>query len=341
MNKLWISIIIAPIFSAILVAIHLTIIFHENYNGPDSIFKIAHGEGFASINYRLNKEGLVNNPRLFHYYAKFNNVISKFKAGPYKIKNGMHMGDIMELLVNGQAITTAITIPEGKNIYEIADILEKFKICSKSKFLILTKDHSLLRENNLYSEVSTEGYLYPDTYNFSPSTPARKVITTMLRVFNEKVQSLDFSKSHLSKREVIILASIVEKETGAEFERPIIAGVYLNRLKKNMRLYSDPTTIYGVFETYNGNLKKKHLQQRTPYNTYRINGLPKGPIANPGLESIKAVLSPKIHNHLYFVSRNDGTHEFTETYKEHLLAVKKYQQTRANRVGKSWRDLQK
>ena len=186
-----------------------------------------------------------------------------------------------------------------------------------------------------------EGYLYPNTYDFNENTPAESVIKTMVREFHKKTQELDFSKSpsSLSKHEVVILASIVEKETGAKRERPIIAGVFHNRLKKKIRLQSDPTTIYGIFENFNGNLRKIHLQQKTPYNTYRINGLPHGPISNPGIDSIKAVLRPTKHNYLYFVSKNDGTHVFSSTYKEHLSAVTKHQKNRRNRMGKSWRNL--
>ena len=143
-----------------------------------------------------------------------------------------------------------------------------------------------------------------------------------------------------SPDEALILASIVEKETGAKWERPAIAGVYLNRIHKKMRLQADPTTIYGIFENYNGNLRKSDLLTETPYNTYKINGLPLGPIANPGLAAITATLNPEKHNNLYFVSKNDGTHIFTPTYKAHLEAVKEWQQKRENRTGKSWRDLQ-
>ena len=163
----------------------------------------------------------------------------------------------------------------------------------------------------------------------------------MLEEFKKNTQSLPMTSGSLSPLEVIILASIVEKETGAEWERPIIAGVFLNRMKKKMRLQSDPTTIYSFFEKFSGNLSKENLKQKNPYNTYKIKGLPPGPICNPGLSAIKAVLSPEQHNYLYFVSKNDGVHEFTSTYPEHVKAVKRWQQTSTNRAGKSWRDLKK
>ena len=161
----------------------------------------------------------------------------------------------------------------------------------------------------------------------------------VIKQFKQVTGALDLSHPFLSPHDVIILASIVEKETGAKWERPTIAGVYLNRLRKPMRLQADPTTIYGIWETYNGNLRRKHLLQKTAYNTYKMSGLPLGPIANPSLAAIKAVLNPKKHNFLYFVSKNDGTHVFTPTYKKHQQAVNYWQKNIRRRKGKSWRDL--
>jgi len=137
-------------------------------------------------------------------------------------------------------------------------------------------------------------------------------------ISKKKTKNLSFQTAplNLKKNEVITLASVVEKETGAAWERPKIAGVFLNRLKKRMRLQSDPTTIYGIYEGFNGNLRKRHLLEMTPYNTYKIPALPIGPIANPGTEAIKAVLRPDSHSYLYFVSKNDGTHVFSKTYKD-------------------------
>jgi UPF0755 protein len=155
-----------------------------------------------------------------------------------------------------------------------------------------------------------------------------------------RTKGIDFSVSEFNKKDTIILASIVEKETGAGWERPKIAGVFINRLKKGMRLQSDPTVIYGIFPSYNGNITKKMLQTPTPYNTYTKRGLPPGPIAGPGLDAIYAVLSPDVkEGFLYFVSRNDGTHVFSKTYEDHNKAVITFQKDRKNRVGRSWRDL--
>ncbi len=343
MKKIIMFIVAAPLISSILILTHVWVLMNQSYEGPKTKFTIQRGESFSSINYRLHKNEIINNPRLFHYYAKYKKSITKFKVGTYHINPGETIPDIVDKLVNGSPIMISVTIPEGKNMYEIGRILEKKGVTSYQTFIKIAKKTTLIDAFNIegvdVGPKTVEGYLYPDTYRFIPNSPASLVIKTMVLLFKKKTNTLDFSSSKLSKHQVITLASIVEKETGAKAERPLISGVFHNRLKKRMRLQSDPTTIYGIFETFNGNLRKKHLLEKTPYNTYKISGLPLGPIANPGLEAITAVLNPESHNYYYFVSHNDGTHEFTSTYRDHLKAVDKYQKNRRNRKGKSWRDL--
>ena len=310
-----------------------------NYQGHEIEFTIRPGEPFSRINHRLKKQEIINDSTLFYRMARVKKLVDKFRVGTYTVSPGMNMDDLFVLFTTGAGKGIKVTFPEGKNLYEMAKILEEKKIIkSKSNFIEVAKSSEVASSLNIESP-TVEGYLYPDTYEFPAEIQPKTVIKKMVRNFFAKTKKLDFTRSKLSPHEVIILSSIVEKETGAGFERPIIAGVFLNRLNKKMRLQSDPTTIYGIYENFNGNLRKKHLRQKTPYNTYRINGLPKGPISNPGLESIKAVLMPKKHQYLYFVSQNDGTHIFTKTYKEHLAAVNKWQKTRRNRQGKSWRQL--
>jgi UPF0755 protein len=250
------------------------------------------------------------------------------------------MVELLNILLHGKSKTIAVTIPEGKNIFEIGKILERKNIIQYAKFITLAKDRTFTKSLGIPAE-RVEGYLFPETYHFTKQSPAKIVIKTMVNQLKKKTKNLNFRQGNLTPHQIIILASIVEKETGAGWERPIIAGVFLNRLKKHMRLQSDPTTIYGIFEHFNGNLKKKHLLEKTPYNTYKISGLPKGPICNPGLEAINAVLHPKKHNYLYFVSMDDGTHVFSARYSDHVRAVNKYQKSRKYRQGRSWRDLHK
>jgi UPF0755 protein len=183
--------------------------------------------------------------------------------------------------------------------------------------------------------------LFPDTYGVTRSESAKDIIAKMVRRYHQIVDPSWPARARqigFSMHEVVIFASIVEKETGAAWERPLISSVFHNRLKKRIRLQSDPTVIYGI-KNYSGNITKADLRRKTPYNTYRIAGLPAGPISNPGKEALHAALYPKKSPYIYFVSRNDGTHVFSKTLKEHNRAVYKYQKLRKHRVGKSWRDL--
>ncbi len=310
------------------------------YQGESQEILIKPGEGFAKINYRLYQKGIIKNPRFFHYYAKFNGKMDKLKSGLYLFNKGVTTPDVITTLSEGKSRLYQVTIPEGKNLYQIAGILEAKKIISdKVKFIKIAKQPELLQKYNIPKAVNIEGYLFPDTYRFSPKSSPELVIQTMIQQHFHQTRNLNFDHPKLSRHQLITLASVVEKETGAKFERKTIAGVFFNRLKKRMRLQSDPTTIYGIYENFNGNLRRKHLREKTPYNTYAIYGLPVGPIANPGIEAIKAVLSPENHQFLYFVSKNNGTHVFSKTYKEHSKAVNFWQKIKANREGRSWRDL--
>jgi UPF0755 protein len=175
--------------------------------------------------------------------------------------------------------------------------------------------------------MTLEGYLFPDTYFFSKETDCKTLITKMVSTFHKTFNDMWKARAKeldLSVHEVVILASIIEKETGNAKERAVISSVFHNRLKRNMRLESDPTVIYGVSD-YHGRIRYKHLRRVTPYNTYKINGLPAGPIANPGALALKAALYPARTNYLFFVSKNDTTHQFSTNLKDHNKAVKKYQ----------------
>lgn len=338
-SKLFLFLIAAPTFAILLAAIQVYYYLAIwTYSGSDKTFTVKPGESFSSINYRLKKEGLISNARIFHRYASLKNLMGSFKAGEYIIEPDSNMLDVMNILITGKSKTISITIPEGKNMYEIGKMLESKKITSYQDFIHTAKDIDFVHSLNIPAE-TVEGYLFPETYYFTRNTPAPLVIKTMVHQFFEMTKSLTFSQGKLTNFQIITLASIVEKETGAAWERPKIAGVFLNRLHKRMRLQSDPTTIYGIYEHFDGNLRKRDLLEKTPYNTYKISGLPRGPISNPGLKSIKAVLHPEHHRNLYFVSMNDGTHVFSEKYSDHVKAVNKYQKSRKYREGRSWRDL--
>ena len=331
--------VMAPLLSVVLIALRIyysAVIW--KYPGADYRFTISPNEHFATINTRLKNENLIHSSRLFHHYSQYKGIMTKFKPGLYVIKRGSNLLDVVNTLLNEKSLIPFFTVAEGKNMFEIAAMLEAAKITTAAEFLAEAKDKNLLDEFKIDGD-SAEGYLYPESYDFTPNLPAKQVIRTMLKEYQKKSANIEWKKSELSSKEVMILASMVEKETGDKSERPVIAGVFLNRLKIKMRLQSDPTTIYGMFENYKGNITKKDLLTPSDYNTYTLPGLPKGPISNPGLASINAVLNPAAHKYLYFVSQNDGTHLFSESYEKHQEAVKKWQQTAKNREGHSWREL--
>jgi len=330
--------IVAPLLALLMIGAHVSYLFKSTYKGPDKQFVVQTGDTFGKINQRLYDKGFISNTRLFHYYAKYLNCMGKFKAGEFTIRSESQMADIISTLVYGQPNLINITVPEGKNIYEVAKLFQDSGITDEKSFLSVATDPKIVQSIEPGAP-SLEGYLYPETYKFAAKTPAKSVVLSMVDLFNKKTADINFSHPFLTKHQIIILASVVEKETGAKFERPAIAGVFTNRLKKKMRLESDPTTIYGIWTRYKGNIKKSDLLEYTPYNTYKIPALPLGPIANPSLEAIKAVLSPEVSDYLFFVSKNDGTHVFTKSYSDHLKAVEDFQRNARARTGKSWRDL--
>ena len=189
-----------------------------------------------------------------------------------------------------------------------------------------------------------EGFLYPDTYHFNKTMTSEDMIHQMVHHANQMWSKADQSTAEtlgMSRFQIITLASIIEKETGAPNERPMISSVFHNRLRKKMKLQSDPTTIYGMWDRYRGKIHKSDLQEANPYNTYSVYGLPQGPIGNPGRDAITAALNPVNTDFLFFVSHNDGTHEFSRSLDDHNRAVRKFQLDPKAREGKSWRDLQK
>ncbi len=330
--------VIAPLLAVLMIGATVAFIFTRPYQGEDATFTVQNGDTFGKINKRLYDQGLINNTRLFHYYGQYKGVLTKFRAGNFTIPRGSTMAQVMDTLVYGQPNLTSITIPEGKNMYEIAKLFELTGITTEADFLEAVQHPDLISQLKIQA-TSLEGYLYPETYRFAPNTPGKIVARTMIDLFNKKTENINFDHPFLNKHQVIILASVVEKETGAKVERPQIAGVFTNRLKKRMRLQSDPTTIYGMWKRYTGNIRKADLLEATPYNTYAIPALPVGPISNPSLEAIEAVLHPAQHEYLFFVSKNDGTHIFSKTYKDHNQAVEDFQKNSKARAGKSWRDL--
>lgn len=287
------------------------------------------GDSFSTVTRKLREQQVISNGLFFSLWARFNGLEKKIHQGLYRFESSVAPWEVLDRLVGGKGIFQSVTIPEGLTIKEIAELLDKMQIADREKFLAAAADPSVLTALGL-GDKGLEGYLFPSTYHFTPATPERDIIVAMAEQFRKSSQSLlakAGARVQLSTHELLTLASIVEKETGVEAERGLVAAVFHNRLKRQMPLQSDPTVIYGL-RNFDGNLTKKDLRDDNPYNTYRIGALPPGPICNPGLSSIKAVLDPADVPYLYFVSKNDGTHRFSETIEEHNQAVKTYQPVR-------------
>jgi len=296
------------------------------------VVSIPEGAGAARIGEILEEAGVIKSADAFVWTLKIKSRLKKnqpvvLKAGEMALDPSLPVWKTIDLIAKGNYKVYPFTVPEGRNMYEIAKMIEEAGLGSGAEFLALCRDKNFINSLGLNAD-SLEGYLFPETYNFPKGTPLRAIIKTMTDTFF-KVWSkyADEAKSKgWTRQTVITLASIVEKETGAPKERPVIAGVFWNRLEQGMKLQTDPTIVYGLLpDNFSGNITRKDIDNPHPYNTYHIPGLPPGPIANPGEAAIKAVITPDVVPYLYFVSKNDGTHEFSRTLAEHNRAVNKYQ----------------
>jgi len=292
-------------------------------------FTVSSGQHLSAIARNLKSQELISDPSAFKLYVRLKKAGTRIKAGEYEMNTGMSPETILNILTSGKNKLYRLTIPEGKNIREIAERAQAAGLCSRQHFLSLCNDLEFINQFELPG-MTLEGYLFPDTYFFSRETDCKTLIKKMVSTFNRTFNDTWKARAKeigLTVHEVVILASIIEKETGDAKERPLIASVFHNRLKRRMRLESDPTVIYGVSD-YHGRIRYKHLRRVTPYNTYQIAGLPAGPIANPGAQALEAALYPARTDYLFFVSKNDTTHQFSTNLKDHNKAVRKYQLNR-------------
>jgi UPF0755 protein len=303
----------------------------------------------GAIGRALAERDVIDHPSWFRFYATERGDGSRVKPGVYSFAPSMAPAAILDALIAGVPDEeVAVTLPEGKNLLEIAALLEDAGVCPSSELLEAAHDATLLAQLAVPGD-SVEGWLYPDRYQFRPGTPAPRVVTRLVKRTKEVWAELrDRHKAgfaalqkgwRFDEREVVLMASLVEKETADPAERPRIAGVFLNRLKlptfKPHLLQTDPTIVYGctvpahvsaACKKFEGRIRRAQLDDKdNPYNTYAHEGLPPGPICNPGRAAIEAVLEPETTAYLYFVSKNDGTHYFSKTRAEHEAAVDKYQ----------------
>ena len=293
---------------------------------PSKVVVIPDGSTFQYVATLLEREGLIKSRFFFVLFGKSQSADRKVHAGEYELNPGMTPAEILAMLLNGQVVLHSLTIPEGLTIVQIAELASQEGLTDRAEFLRLAKDRAFVESLGIKAE-TLEGYLYPDTYKFPRAVKAREVLVTMVEQLRQVVGPdllARMQEIKMTMHEVLTLASVIEKETGSGGERSEISAVFHNRLKKHIPLQSDPTVIYGL-PAFDGNLHKKDLSSPSPYNTYRVQGLPPGPIANPGIQAIRATLYPSNSRYLYFVSRNDGTHQFSATLIEHNRAVEKYQ----------------
>ncbi|PIE44354.1 MAG: hypothetical protein CSA50_00560 [Gammaproteobacteria bacterium] len=295
-------------------------------NGGSVIFEISKGQNFTSLLNELKSNGIIDDDFGLNLYAKYTGLRSQIKAGEYRIMPGFTFPSLMKLFSSGKVVDYPITFVEG---WRFTDYMAELQKHSKLKQTLRDSTPAQIASLLKLTVSNPEGWLFPDTYHYVKGDTDYKVLTQaadkMKRELERAWQGASKDAPLKNAYELLILASIIEKETAVELERKKIAGVFASRLKKGMRLQTDPTVIYGLGEAFDGNLTRKHLTQKTPYNTYRINGLPPSPIAMPGRQSLLAAANPENTSALYFVAKGDGSHYFSDALAEHNTAVRKFQ----------------
>jgi UPF0755 protein len=289
------------------------------------IMHLSPGENVHAVAKRLKELNLIESERFFVGLATMLNTTS-IKPGKYRIDAGLSSFAILKKFVSGDIMKARITIPEGFNLYQIAERLEKHSVTKKEDFLYHTTHAPFLRSIGILAP-SAEGYLFPDTYIFPEDSDPKTVIKTMherLTIVLDKIDLSPMQKLGLDRHRLLTLASLIEKEAKQPSERLYISSVFHNRLKKGMKLDCDPTVRYAA-KRFTGPIYLADLRNPSPYNTYVYAGLPPTPICSPGKDCIIAALNPADSDYLFFVARNDGSHFFSKTVAEHNRAVQKYQ----------------
>ena len=290
------------------------------------IFEIPKGVSFASVTHDLEKAGLISNARYLQWYGRYTGLANRIRAGEYRLTDTMTPDKLLALLVSGKSVNYSLTLLEGWNIRQVRAAVASHEALKKT--LKDVNDTELMELLGLPGE-HPEGRFFPDTYRFTRGMTdleflrraQRKMDVELAAAWAQKADKLPLKNPY----EALILASIVEKETGQAAERGQIAGVFTRRLSKGMKLQTDPTVIYGMGERFDGNIRRRDLQEDTPYNTYVHTGLPPTPICMPGRDALLAAVNPEPGKAVYFVAKGDGTHAFSATLSEHNAAVRKYQ----------------
>lgn len=300
---------------------------YKGYTEASKRVEVRRGQRTAAILRQLRTEGVVRDEWIPLVYMKLLRNRDSMKAGVYEFKGELPATEVIEKLVRGDVVLRSITVREGLDRFAIARLFAAESLGTEEEWRTATDDPELIRD--IAPDASSlEGYLFPDTYKFDPGTEATTIVRAMVANFRKQYgDELGYITTGLDVHQTVTLASIVETEAQLPQERPMVASVYVNRVRKRMLLGADPTVIYAMklAGRWDGNIRKADLQLDSPYNTYRVPGLPPGPIANPGLASLRAAAAPATTPYLYFVARNDGSHVFATSNAEHNRNVEKFQ----------------
>ena len=302
---------------------------YKGYDGPEQFVTIRQGVASGEIGRALADAHVVRDARLFRAALWWTRQGRNLKAGEYRFDHAVTPLDVVTVLVRGDVYTKRLTFPEGLTVEEMSKLYEMHGFGGARDFVAAAKDAERIRDLDPDAP-DLEGYLFPETYALPRHIAAPRLIGLMVdrfrAVYGDALRARAAAEG-LTTRQIVTLASIVEKETGRAEERPLVAAVFRNRMKIGMPLQTDPTIVYALEKAhrYDGNIRREDLAMDSPYNTYKNPGLPPGPIASPGRASLEAALMPAEVPYLYFVSRNDGSHAFAESFAEHSANVRKFQ----------------
>lgn len=320
------------IFVAVAVCVDAFLFFNKPMQMTDTvIYEMKPGSSVNRLSKELAQQGLIQRPVYLSLWARINGQATKIKVGEYRLTQEMTPLDLLNMLVQGKVIQYSLTLVEGWTFWQMMEQINQSDMLNHH--LAGLSDNEIMKRIGHEGE-HPEGRFYPDTYHFPKGLDdirfLQRAYDAMQQILNKKWQQRDVGLPFDNPYDALILASIVEKESALASERKLIAGVFINRLKKGMRLQTDPTVIYGLGKDFDGDIKFRDLRMDTPYNTYTRKGLPPTPIAMPGLGAIEAVMQPEETNYLYFVARRDqsGSHIFSSSLEDHEAAVNQHQRKR-------------
>ena len=317
-----------------------TFLLFDSYSSNDwktKMVSIPQGSSAQEIAYILSAENLIPHQIAFRGITVLTKTTRQLQYGEYTFPNPPSAYTAWKKLISGDVVKYPVVVRPGSNLYDVASLLGAYSLAKPEAFLKAAMSADTLARLGINAN-NAEGYLVPDTYNLIKNMNPVHILEVMTRPFNNRFtpeMKRKAEKAGLSVHEIVIIASIIEKETGVPHEKPLVSAVIRNRMKIGMPLQMDPTVIYGV-KRFDGTITKNDLRTPGPYNTYMNTGLPAGPISNPGLASLTAALNPANTDYLYFVSNNDGTHTFSRTFEQHSIAVKNLRRLRRETATKEF-----